>query len=214
MNADYVCVTTVALLLLACACACSMWLWRRGQRLGAELHEFRASCPIDAETLLRSRTAFNDDLQLEVLRVGRTGRPAALIVLRIDLDAEAGAQPEARHRALARALNSTTRAIDLRYRIGADEFALLLPETRARGGLVVVRRVEKELQAAGVGRITAGVAELGPGIDRQHLFRHAYCALLAAGRDGRSTILAYSLELERSSTIDVELEGVPEIEPA
>ena len=50
----------------------------------------------------------------------------------------------------------------------------------------------------------------GPGIDRHELFRKAYCALLAAGRDGRSRVLAYSAELERGGATSG-LEGLSEV---
>jgi len=186
---------------------------RRHRSLGAELDEMRAGC-MDPQTLLGGPEAFRDELQLEVLRTARTGRPASLIVLRLEDDPEDDGEREARRTDLVRVLNSVLRAIDRRYRIGADEFALLLPETRARGGLVAARRVEAKLQAAGVGRITAGVAELGPGIDRQLAFRHAYCAFLGAGQHGRSTILAYSPELEPNAEWNTQLDVVQDIEPA
>jgi len=205
--------TVVLLVLLACVCAYTLSLLRCRRRLEAELDEVRANW-IDRQTLLGGREAFSDELQLEILRTARTGRPACLIVLRLEDDPEDDAKREAQRMDLVWVLNSTMRAIDRRYRIGADEFALLLPETRARGGLAAARRVESELDAAGVGRITAGVAELGPGIDRQLVFRHAYCAFLAAGQHGRSTILAYSPELKPNAELDTQLDVVPEIEPA
>jgi GGDEF domain-containing protein len=209
------CVSTVVLLvLLACACACTLSLLRRRRRLEAELDNLRAAGGVDRETPLGGRDAFSDELALEVQRIARTGRPACLIVLRLEEDPEDDATREAQCKDLVRVLNSAIRVIDRRYWIGADEFALLLPETRARGGLVAARRIESELHAAGVGKITAGVAELGPGIDRRLVFRHAYCAFLAAGRDGRSTILAYSPELKPSSDWDQQLDAAPEIEPA
>ena len=177
------------------------------------MHELRAGC-IDPQTLFGGPEAFREELQLEVLRIARTGRPASLIVLRVEDDPADDAEPEVCRTDLVRVLNSTLRAIDRRYRIGADEFAVLLPETRARGGLAAARRADTELQAAGVGRITAGVAELGPGIDRQLVFRHAYCAFLGAGQSGRSTILAYSPELEPNAEWSKQLDVLPEIEPA
>jgi predicted signal transduction protein with EAL and GGDEF domain len=205
--------TAVLLVLLACACAYAVSLMRRHRSLEAELDEIRAGC-MDPQTLLGGPEAFRGELQLEVLRSARTGRPASLIVLRLEADPDDDAKREAQPMDLVGVLNHTLRAIDRRYRIGADEFALLLPETRARGGLAAARRVDGELQAADVGRITAGVAELGPGIDRQLAFRHAYCAFLGAGQNGRSTILAYSPELNPNAEWSARLDVLPEIEPA
>ncbi len=203
----------VPLIMLLCACTCALCLLRRGRRPELELQKSKGSLRIDHAALLRSRQSFGEDLQLEVARVARTGRPACLVVLSVD-EPESVRDAGARRNTLARTLNSTVRTIDLRYQIGANEFALVLPETRARGALVAAQRIAQALHVAGVGTITAGVAELGPGIDHHLLFRHAYCALLAAGHDGRSQIVAYSLELERAASWAAALEGIRQIEPA
>ncbi len=203
----------VPLIMLLCACTCALCLLRRGRRPELELQKSKGSLRIDHAALLRSRQSFGEDLQLEVARVARTGRPACLVVLSVD-EPESVRDAGARRNTLARTLNSTVRTIDLRYQIGANEFALVLPETRARGALVAAQRIAQALHVAGVGTITAGVAELGPGIDHHLLFRHAYCALLAAGHDGRSYIVAYSLELEQAASWAAALEGIRQIEPA
>jgi PleD family two-component response regulator len=120
---------------------------------------------------------------------------------------------DAQRTRLAGVLDSALRVIDRRYRVGANEFALILPETRARAGLVAVRRIENAARDVGAGPVTAGLAEVGPGIDQRQLFRNAYCALLSAGREGRSTALVYSPELDRSGSRGATLQGLSEIEP-
>ncbi len=182
----------------------------RGVR--SELREALLNSRTEAETELRTRQAFLEDLELELLRVARTGRPACLIVL--SANRSQGADQRHRVRELAAVVQSAVRSVDIAYRIAADEFALILPDTRARGGLVAAGRIEEDLLADGIrdGSFAAGVAEAGPGIDRRAIFRHAYCAYLAAGRDGASTVLAYSPELERGGGPD-DLAGMPEIEP-
>ena len=65
---------------------------------------------------------------------------------------------------------------------------------------MAARLIEHALQSANDAcAVTAGAAELGPGIDRHQLFRNAYCALLAAGREGRDGPLAYSPEVEAAA---------------
>jgi PleD family two-component response regulator len=93
------------------------------------------------------------------------------------------------------------RNIDLAYRIGPGEIALIVPETRARGALIAVSRLEERLLAAGVPSraVTAGVAEAGPGVDRVQLCHEAHCALLVAGSEGRPRVLTYSPELEHAA---------------
>jgi GGDEF domain-containing protein len=138
---------------------------------------------------LRGRKLFAEDLDREVLRAARSGHPACLVLLRLERDPAA--------RMLLGVMATELRAVDLRYRLGADEFALILPDTRARGGLIAAGRIEESLLlATGTTELAAGVAELGPGIDRDQLLRNAASALQLAGRRGHSTVLAYSPLLE------------------
>jgi diguanylate cyclase (GGDEF)-like protein len=199
--------------LLACACALAFDQARRCRRLESELDRVRDSARIDELTALRTRATFMEDLELEVMRVARTGQPSSVLVLSIAPPGLGDAEADARRRVFARVLRSEVRTIDIGYRVGPDEFALILPDTRARGGMVAAGRIEESFIAGGAGTLTAGVAEAGPGIDAHRLFRHAYRALMAAGRRGHSTVLAYSPELERCAE-DHGLESLGEIEPA
>jgi GGDEF domain-containing protein len=136
-------------------------------------------------TALRGRQAFAEDLDREVLLAGRSGQPACLVLLTLKRDRAAGT--------LMSVMATELRAVDLRYRLGADEFALILPATRARGGLIAAGRIEESLLlATGCADIAAGVAELGPGIDGEQLLQHASSALQLAGRRGHCTVLEYS----------------------
>jgi diguanylate cyclase (GGDEF)-like protein len=192
-------------------------LWLQGLRqrreFELELATLQASARVEVVTMLRNRQAFSEDLELELMRCARTGRPASLVVVSIEQDPwrEHGAQVADAE--LAGAIRDAVRTIDLAYRIAVDEIALVLPETRARGALTAASRIVEHVVAAGapVGSVTAGVAELGPGIDRHQLFRKAYCALLSAGRGGRSSVLAYSPELEQLGATG-DLAGLGEIE--
>ena len=129
----------------------------------------------------------------------------------LEQPSEDAAARDARREAFVHVLRSTVRMIDVAYRTGTNEFALILPDTRARGALVAAARVERSAEANGL-RVTAGVAETGPGLDRHTLFRNAYCALLSAGTEGRPTALAYSPELEHGSARG-RLAGLADIEP-
>jgi GGDEF domain-containing protein len=182
---------------LLVATAFALVVARRHRKLTIKLAEIRASSPIEEETMLRNRATFLEDLNLEQRRCDRSGQPAALVVLGIARDALSAAPPAA---SIADSIRATVRQVDVGYRIGSHEFALILPSTRARGALVAARRVAERLLADGTpgASVTAGVAELGPGIDNRQVFRNAYTAMLAAGRNDRSQILAYSPELERT----------------
>ena len=192
--------------------SCLPWGWwwlswsplyalRERRRLTRELSEVRASTRTPVSASLAKRNAFMEDLEQELRRCDRTGRPASLVIVRLSLgrlrDGIGGpVRPD-----LPAVIAGAVRSIDVAYRIGPNEIALIVPETRARGALLAAARLEERLLAAGVpsGTFTAGVAELGPGVNRTQLCREAYCALLVAGVGGRPRILVYSPELERAA---------------
>jgi GGDEF domain-containing protein len=139
----------------------------------------------DAHGPVRGSRSFDADLEREVARSTRSGQPGCLVLLRLERE-EAG-------RTLTSVMACELRVMDLRYRLGAGEFALILPDTRARGGLIAAGRIEESLLlSTGAAGFAAGVAELGPGIDGEQLLRNAQSALAVAGRHGHSTVLEYS----------------------
>ena len=180
--------SAVLLIVALCSCIVTLREMRRRRALELEITELRAQARVPGVPELRNHEWFTEDLEREISRADRTGRPASLVVQSVDSGPAA----------VAHAIRNGVRGVDVGYRIGADEFAVILPETRARGALVAARRVEDRLLDGGTppGTVSAGIAELGPGIDRHQLFRNAYCALLAAGREGRSRLLVYSPDLE------------------
>jgi diguanylate cyclase (GGDEF)-like protein len=179
-------------------------LYRRRQRreLELELAGLRKTARIEGSTMLGNRQAFTEALDIEVSRADRTGRPASLVVVSLDTELWRREPGTDAGEALAEIIRGAVRGADVGYRLETDEFAVILPETRGRGALVAATRIEARVLSAGgrAGSITGGIAELGPGIDRHQLFRNACCALLAAGRDGRSRLLLYSPLFEHEST--------------
>jgi GGDEF domain-containing protein len=173
----------------------------RLRRLREQLVAVTERVRLDSSTPLRNQAAFGEDVELELLRAERTGHPASLVVIAL-APSSAEDSDDDRFRLLAREMRATLRTVDVGYRIARDEFAVILPDTRARGALLAVGRLELALRAqypAGP-ELRAGIAEAGPGLDRHELFRNAYCALLAAGRQGRANVLTYSVELMPSSS--------------
>jgi diguanylate cyclase (GGDEF)-like protein len=187
---------------------------RTRRRLEAQVLELQRNARVEGLTLLRNEAAFKEDLDLELLRSERTTQPASLLVLSVDSHPWTEPAGDAPRQELARVMSGAVRAVDVGYRIGSDEFALILPGTRARGALVAADRVCAALREAGApaGSVTVGVAEAGPGMDRRALFRNAYVALLAAGRDRHADVLAYSPELEPTGD-PAALDGLGRIEP-
>src|ERR687893_490489 len=105
----------------------------------------------DHLTGLANRRRFERQLEREVSRTQRYGRPFCLLLLDIDnfkqvndtYGHEAGDEVIRR---LALTLQAGTRGIDLAARIGGEEFAVILPETDFEGGVDVAERLRVALR--------------------------------------------------------------------
>jgi diguanylate cyclase (GGDEF)-like protein/putative nucleotidyltransferase with HDIG domain len=128
----------------------------------------------DPVTGLLNLGRFRAQLDVEVKRTRRHGRPLCAAVLDIDafraVNADHGfAVGDELLTAAGRALGAGMRAHDLACRTGADEFAILLPETDLAGAVTSMQRVLAELENTTVGPVESirgsiGVAEF----DRAH----------------------------------------------
>jgi diguanylate cyclase (GGDEF)-like protein len=170
----------------------------RRRRLQNSVRDLLAAATVERLTGMRNRRAFEDDLERELMRGARTGRPASIAVVSAEAASPAAAVDVAGAAELtsaAEAIEGAIRAVDTAYRIGEREYALLLPETRADAGVLAAERVRDALLATGAAAVFIGVAEAGPGIDRHELFQSAYRAMLTAGGEGQRPVLVYSLDL-------------------
>lgn len=115
----------------------------------------------DPLTGIRNRRAFELDLEREVARARRHERPLTLGLLDVDNlkainDARGHEAGDDALRAMAGALGATARQEDHAYRIGGDEFALILVDAeRPEVNLVVDR-----LRDAGAPPFSVGLANL------------------------------------------------------
>jgi len=150
----------------------------------------------DTLTGLPNRRAFEERLPVELARASRTGQPLALCLL--DLDGFKGVNDRLGHpagdevlRAVAQILDASRVADDC-FRIGGDEFAIVMPETTAEEARLAVERIAAEVSVAHLaeGAIGAsfGVAA-GADRDSEALIAAADEELLAAkdrlyGRSG------------------------------
>ncbi len=121
------------------------------RRLEAALTSLREVAATDPLTGLYNRRRFDEALDWECQRAARSGRPFSLLLAdlrglkRINdtLGHHAG---DALLQSVARALRHSVRATDLVFRIGGDEFALLLPETGVEGAALVAQAVVDEVE--------------------------------------------------------------------
>jgi diguanylate cyclase (GGDEF)-like protein len=143
---------------------------------------------------LLSLSAFRSQLDLDVARAQRYGRPLTVALIDIDgfrqLNLQHGyAAGDAVLIAVGQLLSEQTRVHDLACRLGADEFALLLPETGAQGASVAIDRILvglEELEGPGVRGIAVsiGIAALEPGQKAEALLAAARVALEQARTAG------------------------------
>ena len=139
----------------------------------------------DDLTGLWNRAAFERRLREEIARVRRYGRPCSLCLA--DLNDFATVNDRAGHEAgddvLRRVatLLDTFRISDAAFRVGGDEFALLLTETDLAGAAAARARLERLIAQADLHGVTMsmGVAEVHPDDQTDVLLARAERALRA-----------------------------------
>ena len=111
-----------------------------------ELKQLQLNAVTDPLTGLYNRRHFNESFDKELNRARRYGSPLALVTLDLHRFKEVNdkyGHPRGDEvlRAAAATLKKALRTSDYAFRIGGDEFALLLPETDAAQALGLSRRV-------------------------------------------------------------------------
>jgi diguanylate cyclase (GGDEF)-like protein len=166
---------TVGLALLACF---ALIIVRSRRAEVARLAQIAISDPL---TGLRNHRAFQEDLARELQRVSRSGDPLSLVMLDLDglkaVNDRYGHQAgDERLQAVAQAIRDSQRAGDIAYRIGGDEFAVILAGARALGALEFAQRLRA------IVAVTAGIAEATELRGRDDVIREADLALIGAKR--------------------------------
>jgi diguanylate cyclase (GGDEF)-like protein len=191
-----------------------MFAWREKARLSAELTATkqrvseleseleRVSSRDSISDELLTLRVFRTQLELEVQRAERYGRPLAVAMVDIDGFRKfnlkhgyaAGDQALA---GVGAAIARGTRSNDLACRIGGDEFVILFPETEHTGAHEAVSRILislENLEAGGVRghSVSAGIAMLEPGGTPETLLAVASTALEMARAAGGGQAAMFS----------------------
>ena len=157
-----------------------------------QVQEHMREARTDFLTGLANRHEFDGFLRRELKRAERFGD--ALSLAMIDLDDLKVINDEHGHKAgdealrmVGATLKTTVRSLDLAARIGGDEFALVMPQTDARGARDVVARFQQHLEseAADSGMkvsVSVGIAEWEEGMDLDSLAAAADRELYGAKR--------------------------------
>ncbi len=177
----------------------------RTSRIAGELSE---DARVDSLTRIANRRRFDDRLELERERARRDRGRLALVIC--DLDHFKRVNDQLGHergdevlRRAARAIDSTTRTVELAARIGGEEFGLILPgadpEAAATAAERVRKRIELEFAESPIKQtISCGVASAeAEDADLERLFTAADRALYGAKRAGRNcTAIALGEDVE------------------
>jgi diguanylate cyclase (GGDEF)-like protein len=162
----------------------------------------------DSLTGLFSRVYFMSELEQEILRATRTGRPFAVAM--IDLDGLKAANDRFGHdwgdnllKAVADVMRGDIRVTDVAARYGGDEFVLMLPETDISGAILVAEKVRVDISRVALphnGQVVRTSASIGivtfpqDGRTSAELMRRADLAMYEAKRRGRDQIVRFARE--------------------
>jgi diguanylate cyclase (GGDEF)-like protein len=167
-----------------------------------ELYEWaRLDALRDPLTGLGNQRAFEEELDRWVDRNRRSRDAVALAIIDIDNlkavnDMDGHAAGDAMLTTLGRLIATSIRRSDMAFRIGGDEFALLLPATSGPDAHALVRRMlanalegQTAIFSFASFSFSAGVAAFpDPSADGSQLRRHADAALYWSKRHGRTSV--------------------------
>jgi diguanylate cyclase (GGDEF)-like protein len=183
--------------------------------------EARQLADLDALTSLHNRRYFHETLAREVARAHRYNRNLALIIF--DLDDFKAINDRIGHLAgdsvlaeAAERIRDVVRSADIACRVGGDEFAVILPESKPSDADQLYARLGTALASRPVGQagpltMSAGVAGLQQDDDAVAFFQRADHALYRAKEAGKGQVVAASLP--RPEPADDTIVAPPTIAP-
>jgi diguanylate cyclase (GGDEF)-like protein len=185
--------------------AAAVWLLYR------ERAELRALAQTDSLTGLRNQRRFREDLESEVERAARLGTELVLAYLDVDdfksvNDRHGHVAGDEVLKRVGHALGALRGRVDRCYRVGGDEFAVLMPGASAADALRAISRATSLAQPtpgaqAPVVTLSVGAVELAPGEEPAALLARADRFMYGAKRDSAD------LFQEGASAGHVTLEG-------
>jgi diguanylate cyclase (GGDEF)-like protein len=145
-------------------------------------------------------------------RQRRTSAPASLLLVDIDhfkrINDDFGhARGDDVLKLIVALIERRSRKLDLLFRIGGEEFMLLLPDTREPAAALVAEQLRASVEEsrlvdkAGV-TVSVGVSELRPGESLDSWIKHADDALYAAKNAGRNRVARSGSDASASRTAE------------
>jgi diguanylate cyclase (GGDEF)-like protein len=152
-----------------------------------QFEQMRFLADHDPLTNLLNRRSFVQQLDAEVARSHRYTRPLALVIFDLDElktinDTRGHVAGDETLQRMAETLRSSIRDSDNAFRIGGDEFSVILPEANERDAHAAAQRIADELELS----VSFGVAACTEGTDAGTLLRAADDAMYAMKRRRRA----------------------------
>jgi diguanylate cyclase (GGDEF)-like protein len=172
--------------------------WLVSSRLDRQRRQLRMLANEDPLTGAANRRQLGADLEL--LTAPPRGQPPAVLAV-LDLDHFKRVNDAFGHEAgdrvlvaLVEQLSAELREHDGLYRLGGEEFVLLLPQARLDEAGPRLQRLREALNQRlallpGAVTVSIGAAELKPGEDGSHWLARADAALYAAKQNGRNRVM-------------------------
>ncbi len=175
----------------------------------------------DELTGLYNHRSFHERIEQEIARGSRFGGAFSLIMLDIDLfkaynDIYGHLAGDQVLRKVGRYIENSVRSIDLAFRYGGEEFAVILPEARLDDAYKVAERIRKTIESKSSSRAMPITASLGvgnwpnDGVMKEEVIGLTDAALYRAKQTGRNnTCLTSDVLKPETSLIGIELEARP-----
>jgi diguanylate cyclase (GGDEF)-like protein len=184
---------------------------REATALETERHELgelygraRHDALVDGLTGLGNHRAFQDELARQLELTKRHGTPVTLLLVDVDdlksvNDTKGHAGGDRLLEAVGQVVASILRRSDRAFRVGGDEFAILLPNSDVDTGLAVARRILASALNGGDPSdeidsfsLSIGVSAYpSPSTEGHYLYRNADAALYWCKRHGRTAVVAF-----------------------
>jgi len=159
---------------------------------------------VDGLTGLGNHRAFQDELARQIELAKRQGTPLSLLLVDVDdlksvNDTKGHAGGDRLLEAVGQVAASVLRRSDRAFRVGGDEFAILLPSSDVDTGLAVARRILASALNGGDPSdeidsfsLSIGISAFpSPSIEGHYLYRNADAALYWCKRHGRTAAVAF-----------------------
>jgi diguanylate cyclase (GGDEF)-like protein len=166
----------------------------------------------DSLTRLGNHRGFQEELDRELEWFSRYNVPVSLLVLDLDdlkvvNDSSGHIAGDEQLREMGRLIGTVTRYADRAFRIGGDEFAILMPHTDSAGAMQIARRLLDQAMAT---RAHARPIPFSGGIascpehsgNRTQLYAQAEAAMLWCKRHGRGAVDVFNPQRDQAASVE------------